>query len=164
MLPQLFHKEIYTEALDYLYEYLDIKNIIKRLQDVDKLKMVLFDENQRKLFETIPKPGLIGKSTSNTSFLTMKAILLSKEPLRIATARQNYEKFLNGEQISTRIMQLLEPKFKLVIEMMKESNKQLLEDRVIFLIFFNLDNSEKSPRKTKFSFFGFQQIFNKNVV
>lgn len=130
MLPQIFRKKIYREALEHLYEYLDITNIIKRLQDIDKLKMVLFDENQRKLFETIPKPGLIGKSTCDTSFLTMKAIILSKEPLRIEAARHNYEKFLSGEKISTRIMELLEPKFKLVFEMIKESIFYWIEKKI----------------------------------
>lgn len=48
--------KIYTTALNSLHEYLDISKIMKRLQDIEKLKLVLFNENQRELFEKISKP------------------------------------------------------------------------------------------------------------
>lgn len=41
----------YKQALDNVMEYIDIKHIIKRLQDIDKLKLVLFDEKQREVFD-----------------------------------------------------------------------------------------------------------------
>ena len=40
-----------------------IENIIRRLQDVDKLKIVLFDKSQRKMFEQLPKPGIAKKQS-----------------------------------------------------------------------------------------------------
>lgn len=78
MFPNLKSNKIYFEAFKNLYEYMDIKNIIKRLQDIDKLKMILFDEKQRFAFEMLPKPG-IGKNKYEHSSLTMEAIIKPKK-------------------------------------------------------------------------------------
>ena len=51
--------KITQKGSKYLYEYIDIRKIIKRLQDLDKLKMILLTEDQRKLFEYIPKPDVV---------------------------------------------------------------------------------------------------------
>ncbi|EAR99693.1 transmembrane protein, putative (macronuclear) [Tetrahymena thermophila SB210] len=45
-------------SIQYLQQYLDIRNIMKKLQDIEKLKYLLLDENQIKLFESISKPTL----------------------------------------------------------------------------------------------------------
>jgi len=41
---------------------LDMRNIITSLNEVEKLKMLLFDEDQYYLFEHIPKPVLYDRS------------------------------------------------------------------------------------------------------
>lgn len=56
---QTINNKIYSMALDNLHEYLDISKIIKRLQDIDKLKLILFNDYQRELFESIPKPTFL---------------------------------------------------------------------------------------------------------
>ena len=55
-------RKFYEIGSKRLNEYLDIRKIIKRLQDVDKMKIVLFNEEQRKHFETIPKPDIMQNS------------------------------------------------------------------------------------------------------
>ena len=52
-------RTFYKKGAENLHEYLDIRNIIKRLQDIDKLKMILLNDHQRKLFECIPKPDVV---------------------------------------------------------------------------------------------------------
>lgn len=42
-----------------LYEYIDLKKIISRLQDVDKLKNILFNDPQKFFFDLIPKPEIV---------------------------------------------------------------------------------------------------------
>lgn len=42
----------------HIYEYIDIKNLIKRLQEIENIKNILFDNEQIKLFKMIPKPDL----------------------------------------------------------------------------------------------------------
>lgn len=57
--------------------YLDIGSIIKKLQDVDKFKILLMNQTQRSLFELIPKPGfpsddLLKKRTTYADFDNQK--------------------------------------------------------------------------------------------
>ena len=78
-----------------------MKNIIKRLQDIDKLKIILFDKYQRKLFESIPKPGIGGKELRNgLSMLKMKNITgirkySNKEVLKTDMSYINLQKPMN---------------------------------------------------------------------
>lgn len=71
----------------------------------------------------------------------MKSILHSKKQINISSCRENYEKFLKGDSISKRIMDLLEPKFKVVFDLMEG----------------NLE--EKTPKKSVFNKIGFHQLF-----
>ena len=61
---------------------MDIRNIIKRLQDIDKLKMVLFDENQRNIFEIRNNKSELGKTAGAEVSSIQKKIAkeLSKLP------------------------------------------------------------------------------------
>ena len=59
LLPSKDKRIFYQKGAKHLHEYLDIRKIIKRLQDLDKLKMILLTENQRRLFELIPKPDVV---------------------------------------------------------------------------------------------------------
>ena len=95
----------YSQAKKGLFEYLDIKNIINRLQDIDKLKLVLFSENQRVLFDSVPKPAAMGKLSRN----------LAKPSLDLFKKRQSLKKneikdITAEEDIFTkRILNLIDP-------------------------------------------------------
>lgn len=61
MLPiRRFGKEkvFFNKSQQLLYEYIDLKGIINRLHDIDKLKNILFTESQRFFFDLIPKPEI----------------------------------------------------------------------------------------------------------
>ena len=110
--PNIFKKKGYKEALDNIYEYTDIAKIIEKLQDVDKLKMILFDENQRVVFDQLPKPGIHENPIINSSNFTMKSIKLTKN---IKNRKENasfYTFLLNGNPINTRMMALLDNSLK----------------------------------------------------
>ena len=95
---------------------MDISNIIRRLQDVDKLKMVFLDENQRKVFDLLPKPG-IGKSTRNNTFMTLESITKSKKS-RLGS-RKSYKKFgflLNGDPFNQRMFDMIDPNMRVFLE------------------------------------------------
>ena len=113
--PKTIGQKLYHQALQNLNEYIDIENIIKRLQDVDKLKMVLLDQTQRKIFELLPKPGLgcdskqMGASTN-----TLESMTLDKKKKRFP---RNSLRFLpSNNPINARIMQLLDPEVKVQLE------------------------------------------------
>lgn len=107
--PSLTRGKIYSEAFHNLYEYLDIKNIVKKLQDIDKLKMILFDEKQRNAFESLPKPG-VGKKKNYHSTLTMENIVKPRNTISPDQLKFSY--LLDGNPINLRIYDLLDPKLK----------------------------------------------------
>lgn len=60
-------KKFYDKGSKSLHEYLNIIKIVKRMQDIDKLKMIFLNENQLKLFETIPKPDILTQNQKKFS-------------------------------------------------------------------------------------------------
>lgn len=116
-------------------EYIDIENIIKRLQDVDKLKMVLLDENQRKVFELLPKPGFGGDGKQlNSSVHTLESITFERKHKRFP---KHSLRFLPpNNPINGRIIQMLEPEVKIQIEKINPGFVlfELLEQLFIFCL------------------------------
>ena len=90
-------------------EYMDLDRIIKRLQDVDKLKLLLLDENQLKVFEMLPKPGIQGKrKPQNLKSFTLEAMISSmKETNKII----DYSFLLNGDKVNKKMLELMGPNF-----------------------------------------------------
>jgi hypothetical protein len=52
----LHRKMKYNKILKFLKRKLNIKEIIKCLNDFDKLKVILFEEDKLKILESIPNP------------------------------------------------------------------------------------------------------------
>lgn len=48
----------FQKSQKLLYEYIDLKKIIWKLQDVDKIKNLFLNDSQRLFFDLIPKPNL----------------------------------------------------------------------------------------------------------
>ena len=114
-------RKTYTKAISNLGEFIDIKNIIRRLQDIDKLKLILLDDNQRKIFEAIPKPGINNthsKPNISGSFLTMSTIL---DPKRILSdLKKVAERLSKDEPINQRLLNLIQKKILLDEEQKKK--------------------------------------------
>ena len=55
-------KRLFLNGMDMIDEKLDIKNIVHSLNELEKLKLLLFDENQYYIFEHIPKPILFDQT------------------------------------------------------------------------------------------------------
>lgn len=104
---------VYLDAKKYLFEYLDISNIIKRLQDIDKLKMVLFDNQQLQAFEMLPKPTITKKGHAVGS-IRMDSIAKSQSFRSMKDNPMNKIEMLLQEdnQINKKIFSLLDPKLK----------------------------------------------------
>ena len=119
--PKFCKDKAYDEALNNLYEYMDIHNIIKRLQDVDKLKLVLLDENQRRVFDNLPKPGIIGRAMRSKSVFTMETINKGKKQGLRRRSKAKYEFLLNGDPVNQRIFNMIEPTLKMELKQMHES-------------------------------------------
>lgn len=95
-------------------EYMDIDKIIKRLQDVDKLKLLLLDDNQQRVFEILPKPGISARKSPKTHLtgLTFESVTSSPQLPRKNETKINEFAFLaNGDKINKKMLQLLGPAF-----------------------------------------------------
>ena len=101
---------------------MNIENIIKRLQDIDKMKHVLFDDNQRKAFECLPKPGIskIGFSNKSTISNLDSIIQTKKVRLKKDDSMQTLSFLLNGNPINRRMLEMLKPDVRKELE---ETNK-----------------------------------------
>lgn len=121
--PNMAKIKSYSEGLRNIYEYIDIKNIIKKLQGVDKLKLILLDKNQRIAFEMLPKPGVGNKrGHHNSSVLTMESIFKSRDSI-FFKEKQLPSTLLDGNSINNRIYRLLDPEIKRQMEHGKKTKK-----------------------------------------
>lgn len=131
--PRIMGRKAYDDALNEIYEYLDINSLITKLQDVDKLKMILLDANQRFVFDNLPKPGIEGNSKTNSN-LTMYSI--KKTKFKENQKPGNYAFLLNGDPVNARILDLLDRQIKEELKNI-DGNVGLIEDgsskREIFL-------------------------------
>lgn len=81
------------------------------MQDVDKLKLIIFDDEQRKLFNLLPKPGI--GDTNSERVLTMKSLLEQKAIKNKKDSIKDIIKNLNSEDpINKRMISLLEAKYE----------------------------------------------------
>ena len=97
-----------------MHEYIDIRKIVQRMQDLDKLKIVLLNENQRKMFDIIPKPDILTNphlnakgSIENFVKFKRKAILKKEDEILLP---KNFQQFMKEEDpINKRILEILDP-------------------------------------------------------
>ena len=101
----------------HLHEYLDIRKIISRLQDLDKLKMILLTEDQRRLFEYLPKPDVVDskkkfsidsirkhktrvktRKTTKTFSNTMKSMVEGNDPINKRILECLYQKIIDKQE------------------------------------------------------------------
>ena len=107
LFPSKEVRMFYQKGSNNLHEYLDIRKIIKRLQDIDKLKIILLNENQRNLFERIPNPEVV--------FLTKKPSVENKNKRKIS--KKILAKYLpnnlkmpeDNDPINKRILECINP-------------------------------------------------------
>ena len=109
LFPSKDVRMFYEKGAKHLHEYLDIRKIIKRLQDLDKLKMILLNDDQRKLFEHIPKPQII--DTANV--LSMESINKYKPRAKTRKTTKNILNTMKSlaedkDPVNKRILQCLD--------------------------------------------------------
>lgn len=122
---------MYLKALKHVDEYMGIENIIKRLQDIDKLKMILFNMEQRKVFEFLPKPGITKQNSTDDSRFTLDSIVRSKKfsdplnPIQIQSCKSPKRRILNDENdsINQRLFGLMESSTQKLTQARKEKSR-----------------------------------------
>lgn len=128
--PRLFKNSSDVKGLNYINDYLDIKYIIARLQDIDKLKRVLLTKKQRKIFETIPKP-LINCNSENIKkegSIYMEDMTKEKEKKSPKIKKswkskiKKYQFILNEDPVNQRLSILMDPELKMILKSLPITN------------------------------------------
>lgn len=124
-----------------------IENIIT-LQDIDKLKIVLFDNDQRKIFEQLPKPGITKKRLNKDSEFTIESIVKPKpDPKQNSFDSIRKLKFSTENDplnsLNKRLFEMVESRKSL----RKTTQKGFFFSNLLFffLIFLNKDISSLPP-------------------
>ncbi|EWS75762.1 hypothetical protein TTHERM_000109335 (macronuclear) [Tetrahymena thermophila SB210] len=111
--------ELLQKGVDKLYNQIDIFYLVQKLLEVEKLKRLLLNENQIKLFEFIPKPVLT-LDEKKSDYLQDKIGLLNdceKDVTQKTSEVQDaFQQIINSKtkpsKIDIRILELLDPQFK----------------------------------------------------
>ncbi|KAL4502398.1 hypothetical protein ABPG72_011985 [Tetrahymena utriculariae] len=76
---KIFSKEgqLVTQAIKMVNYNLDVINIHKKMQEIDKLKNVIFDKHQKRLFECMPTPQINYQDQNSDDYLPFQG----KSPL-----------------------------------------------------------------------------------
>lgn len=104
-----------------------MENIIEKLQDIDKLKMILLDENQRKLFSLIPKPGIKAKTTEENQHLTMESLIDLKKIRRKKEPMKTVLKNLDDNSLNRKMIEFMDLRAR------SELNEIIFSNREFFL-------------------------------
>ena len=113
LFPSKELRMFYQKGAKHLYEYMDIRKIIKRLQDLDKLKIILLTKDQRKLFEYIPKPDVI----DSNHLLSLESITRYKTRAKTRNSTRDVVNVIkrvteNNDPINKRILECLDLKMR----------------------------------------------------
>ena len=101
-----------------------MKRIIKKLQDIDKLKVILLNDSQRLLFDKIPKPTILYNSEKILLLNDNKIIKANSNRREKQSRLENIEQLcINGNLIDKRISSMLN---KNAVNLNNLSNQMIL--------------------------------------
>ncbi|EWS76304.1 hypothetical protein TTHERM_000004890 (macronuclear) [Tetrahymena thermophila SB210] len=127
-------KKIINYSIDKLYYNLDIMHILKRLIEVEKLKRLLLNSDQIKLFDYLPKPtihaDLILKNAANQNVSKSKEIDLlyqdnRSEFQRVKDAFEAYKNIQSRQEhslLDQKIIEMLDPNLVSVFNVQSNMN------------------------------------------
>ncbi|KAL4468728.1 hypothetical protein ABPG74_005231 [Tetrahymena malaccensis] len=123
--------ELLQKGVDKLYNQIDIFYLVQKLLEVEKLKRLLLNENQIKLFEFIPKPVLTLEEKKQ-DHLSDKVGLLYEDDKNITEktneVQQAFQQIISSKtkpsKIDIRILELLDPQFKQFLQELVDIQKE----------------------------------------
>lgn len=112
--PRWSKDEAYNKAIKFVNQYMDLRTLIEKLQDIDRIKYIIFDKKQRKVFDNLPKVELGSPTKMKSSVTSSKRLSfigltkVKKEPTFLMNKIDKYKFLLNGEQTNQRLYELLQ--------------------------------------------------------
>ena len=98
----------YENSRNNLDEYMDIRKIIERSQDLDKIKKILFSDSQRFFFDLIPKPEFHGER-----LLKKKSEIFTNSTNKRDVIMRNYQRISESySESDDRLMKMIDDEIK----------------------------------------------------
>ncbi|EAR83267.2 ABC transporter family protein (macronuclear) [Tetrahymena thermophila SB210] len=142
-------KKIIDYSVNKLYHHIDLLNVIKKLIEVDKLKRILMDDDQIKLFEYLPKPTISDQEVLNE---------------KLQNDKQDENNFKDIFYQDTRSeSQKLQDAYEAYIKISKKKSLNIIDQKIMLNIDQNLVNIFKIAQENNLQ--GQEEnlkIFNQN--
>ncbi|CAD8104035.1 unnamed protein product [Paramecium primaurelia] len=102
-------QQLISYSMSKINNSLDITYIVKKLQEIDKLKMILLSPDQIKLFDFLPKPNIDLNSNDKQSYFSILKPEQSEleKAIEAQTAFNNLAKF-KDDQINQHLVEFLD--------------------------------------------------------
>jgi hypothetical protein len=108
-------KQLFEKSREKLHYYMDVHTYIKKMQEIDILKFLLLNDDQRTLFNFIAKPSISLTNRNNDKFLHNEILQnqqigynLNKEEIKeiMKSYKHIYENIESGGNLSKKIVSL----------------------------------------------------------
>jgi len=104
--------DILNEGIRRINERLDIFNLLKKLREVDKLKILMLEDDEYILFEGLPKPEIMGetgnKASSNHSIKNAKFIQEKVKNDLVFASYQNLKSKKEGNLVDKKLLRIFD--------------------------------------------------------
>ena len=104
-----FKEKVYKKAQQVFESEIDIVRILKRLQDIEKLKFLLLNEQQLVLFDILDKPMIWIDENKEKAAIESK---MSSNEFKAFTCYQELENKVDCDQIDNKLKLLIGKRFK----------------------------------------------------
>ena len=112
----------FRKGITAFMEKLDISYILNKFYEIDKLKMLLLDQDQYHLFEYLPKPVILKNATIDLgkkdsafiSYETQKDVV--EKAKKILEGFKNIKKKPEMSAMDIRLIELLDDNVKMMLE------------------------------------------------
>lgn len=106
---------------------MDIQKIIKKLQDLEKIKFLIFDDNQRKFFEDLQKPKILKMKNLKNPYYSVKNDFDFANEFEAFDKNKgescNYSFLLEENPINQRFLKMIGPSFSNSLIQMRNLQK-----------------------------------------
>ncbi|EWS71394.1 small GTP-binding domain protein (macronuclear) [Tetrahymena thermophila SB210] len=167
-------KKIINYTKEKLYNYIDLFNIINKLNEIEKLKRLILDEDQLKLFDYLPKPTISADIISKSHFEQKRKevdLLYQDQRSELQKASDSFQAYYNLVQkcelttLDQKLIHQIDPDLKKIFQDISkkqdfqtnqfnsEDNKQTeVSPQIRQSIYFNNQNSVNRIQKEKNTF------------
>ena len=148
-------KELIKRGSRAINKRIDISYIIQKIVEIEKLKVLLLDADQLKLFEYLPKP-LLTHNKNNKLFSKRQFLNKVQDNHNLITLNYFQEKWkqIDEDKSSTNVLEKVTSLFESYQRIKCKENITDIDKKILDMLDLNIKNllerTEKSPKLKKF--------------